>query len=135
MYTMQLEWKRPVLSGDGSMDSPYVYGDIYPICLDSVDAFMRDNAGDDYCGLSANSKLEIHFTSEPSQEIKDLVATYHASLTPDSPEALAYCSQEAKQAKIEELRQGMLAKSWDQMSLAERKIMLNQTPSKAELGL
>jgi hypothetical protein len=42
---------------------------------------MKANAGESYCGMSANSKVELHFTDEPSEEIKASVLAKWESLT------------------------------------------------------
>ena len=135
MFTLSFDWKKEVISGDGTEESPYVYGDSYNVCLDTIAAYMRENAGEHFCGISANAKIEFHFSQEPSQSIKDLVVTYWNLITSESEEAANYCSHETKQEAIDTLKAGLASKTWDEMSVAERKIVLNQTPTKAELGL
>jgi hypothetical protein len=92
-YTMELEWKKEILSGAGTEESPYVYGDEFPVCMETMEAWFRANAGADYCGNSSDATLKLHFLEEPSQEIKDAIQAKWDSLTPESAEASAYTPQ------------------------------------------
>jgi hypothetical protein len=98
-YTMDLEWKKEILSGEGTEESPYVYGDEFSVCMETMEAWFKANAGADYCGNSADSKLHLHFLEEPSQAIKDAIQAKWDSLTPASPEAASYKPQAQRQAE------------------------------------
>lgn len=103
--------------------------------LDLVHNWLKSNAGPLYTGCSGNSFFEVHFSTEPDQSVVDAVNTYWNELAADGTEAKQYVSKEIVAAKTQELKDGLLAKNWDQMSLAERKLMVGQTPSHVELGL
>lgn len=89
-YCISLDWKKHILSGAGTLESPYVYGDVIPLDMNSVEAWMRANAGPDYCGNQAHGKLELWFVNEPAQEFKDAIKAHWDSLDEHSAEASAY---------------------------------------------
>lgn len=85
-YKMELGWKE------------------FNLCLASVEAWMKANAGPDYCGNQAHRHLELWFLEEPSQEIKDAIQAHWDSLDEHSDEAVAYksayeCKAEASAKK------------------------------------
>ena len=84
-HTIEIDWKE------------------HKIDLQALDEWMRENAGEHYCGNSADSKLRLHFLEEPSEEVKLLVQMMMEEL--DDPEhemCKSYVSQaervEAKKA-------------------------------------
>jgi hypothetical protein len=79
-YSMKLEWKE------------------FNLDMNSVEAWMENNAGEHYCGNSAGSALELHFEEEPSQAEKDAIAAYWAALEEESDEALVYQSKAERDA-------------------------------------
>lgn len=115
MYSIKLEWKS------------------FNLCLESVEAWMKLNCGENYVGNSADYALTLWFKEEP--ENKDDILAYWELLDEESDEAKAYVPAASIQAKIEELKEGLLSKSWDEMSVAERKLMMGKSPSREELGL
>ena len=76
MYSIDLQWL------DFSVD------------LRTVEAWMRANAGADYCGNSADNDLTLWFNNEPSDDIKAAIQAYWSGLTNASPEATNYQTAE-----------------------------------------
>lgn len=82
-HTLELEWKE------------------FNVSLDAVNSWMQANAGEEYCGLSGNDKLQIHFENEPSAEEKEAIADYWEALDEESDEAVSYQSAEQIKAAVE----------------------------------
>lgn len=78
MEQIQLEWKQ------------------FSLDLNSVETWMKSNVGEGYRGNSADYCLHLWFEEEPSQEVKDAVASYWEGLTSESNEAAVYKSQEER---------------------------------------
>lgn len=98
----------------------------FPVELGKLHSWLKSNAGQSYVGMSAASAIEIHFSSEPTQNIKDTVQAYWDSLTQSEEAAkIAYYqkSLRAKKAAIGNLP----FMSWNEMSYVERKLLMNQT--------
>jgi hypothetical protein len=91
-YSMELQWKE------------------FSICLETMEAWLRANAGEHYCGNQAGAKLEVWFTEEPSQEIKDAIQEKWDGIESDSPEAEAYTSLEDRLADREAKKASGIAK-------------------------
>lgn len=119
MFSIRLEWKE------------------FNISLPDVNAWVKANANNEeyYTGLSADSGLTFWYSEEPNQDTKDALDTYWTSLDEESDEAMSYVSSSSIEEVVVELKDGIPNKSWDQMSQAERKIVLGQLPTNAELGL
>lgn len=93
-YMMALDWKKKILSGSGTKKDPYVYSEeCLPLDLETVEAWMKANAGADYCGNQAHAKLELWFVNEPSQAIKDAIQAHWDSIDENADEAKNYKSQ------------------------------------------
>lgn len=82
MYTIELNWKE------------------FNVDLDSISEMVK-NLDENYCGASAHSVLQLHFTAEPSQEVKDEIESHWESLDEESDEAVAYKSAEDRKAEKE----------------------------------
>lgn len=96
-YDINLDWRKPVLSGSGTKDDPYVYGDVIPMNLDAVMTWVKANSSD-CCGSSANQRLQIHFTVEASRDAaQSAIEAYWNALDSSSSEATSY--QTAAQIK------------------------------------
>lgn len=118
MYSLELEWKEINLN------------------MEAVETHFRANAGIYYVGNSAGENLILHFSQEPDQSVKDAVQEYYDELDENSPESISYVSQSDIGSAIQVLRDGIdPSKSWDQLSVVERKLILNQSLSKKDLGL
>lgn len=117
MYSIKLNWKE------------------FNVDLNLVESWFRANAGEAYSGNSADSVLTLWFTAEPVQETQDAINSYWDSITAESEEATSYLPQAEITAAIEAAKTALLSKSWDEMSLPERKLVLGQIPTREELGL
>ncbi len=117
MYCYKLTWKE------------------YNLDLPAVNAWMQSNAGEFYTGMSADYTLNLWFSEEPAAEMLITLQTYWDELTSESTEAVNYLPYETLVAAREALREGLAAKTWDEMSVAERKLVLGQAVTREELGL
>lgn len=116
-YSIELEWKE------------------HNVNLDAVHSWMQENAGEQYCGMSSHSKLVVHFKEKPSSEEEQACRDYWEGLDEESEEAGSYASAEDIKAASDAMRAGLVSKTWDQMSAAERKMVLGLPVSRQELGV
>lgn len=107
----------------------------FSLSLDKVKTELESLAGPQFCGLQAHAHLEIWFKEEPTQEEKELVDAYWEGLTDSSAEAAGYYSQQQYQDAIQAAKLDALTKSFDQLSVAQKKLLMGLTPSAEELGL
>ena len=103
MITIQYDWKP------------------YRVYLQDLHAWLQTNSAG-YCGMSANSKLELHFTEAPDEAA---IAAKWEELTEES-EAAKWAHSEALAAAEAKAREDVLTMSWDEMSPAQRKIAMNR---------
>ena len=106
----------------------------FPVNLASVETWVKANTTD-YVGNSSDTDLTLHFTSEPDEAAKAAVLAYWEALTAESPAAVDYMPQATISAAIEAARLDAVAKPWDSLSVAQRKLVMGLTPSYEELGL
>lgn len=59
-----------------------------------VHAWLLANAGPHYCGASANSMVQAHFTDEPGDSVRSAIAAYWSGLNESSDEATSYKTKE-----------------------------------------
>jgi len=104
----------------------------FPVNLAAVETWVKANTTD-YIGNSSDTDLTLHFSSEPDEAAKAAVRAYWEALTAESPAAVAYTPQATISAAIEAARLDAIAKPWDALSIAQRKLVLGLTPSMAEL--
>lgn len=113
-HTMELSWKE------------------HSIDLVALESWLKEHAGEHYCGNSADSKLKLHFLEEPSEEIKEAILDKYAELDDEDHEMVkSYKSAEQLKAlaasraeAIKQKKLGMLEKSWANMDAVERKLYL-----------
>lgn len=74
MFNIELSWKE------------------FNVDLQSVKEWIDANLDATCVGISANTKMEIHFESEPSQADKDALQVYWNGIASDSDEAEEYKS-------------------------------------------
>lgn len=79
-FSKELEWK------DHTID------------LEAFEAWAKANCGEEYCGNSADSKLRLHFSEEPSQEIKDAIDDKWEELDDEEHEMCASYKSRAERA-------------------------------------
>jgi hypothetical protein len=140
MYSIKLDWKKIILSGTGTEQDPYVYGDDYSVSMEDVEAWMKANVGTYYVGNQSASKLELWFSQEPDQADKDAIQAYWDGITEVSSEATNYVAQSAIDSAIDSAKASLQTKienadSYDTFTAAEKKLAAGLTPTKAELGL
>jgi len=107
----------------------------FNVCLDNVSNYVANICEDIYKGCSADTELTLWFSEAPNQEDTDVILEYWDNITEVSSEAENYISSSAIADAIAAQKTAMLSLSWDAMSVAQRKIMLGQTPTRVELGL
>ena len=100
-----------------------------------VDKWCKANLGSSYMGSSGDRMLSLHFSEQPSDELATKVKNYWEGVHPSISSESHYVSKNDISARIQALTAGLLSKSWDQMSVAERKLVIGQIPTQEELGL
>lgn len=115
MYSVKLEWKEFSVS-------------LLPIETYFIATYPN------YRGNSADTALTLWFSEEPTDEDKTAIQAYWDGILVDSTEATSYVSSQQVTDRIAELKTGLLAKAWDAMTTAERKIIVGAAVSNAELG-
>ena len=81
----------------------------FSVDINVIDSWAISNCGPNYCCPQAHKVLELWFTEEPSQEIKDAVQTYWDSLTEESDEALSYKSRVDREAEAKITKDTLVA--------------------------
>jgi len=77
------------------------------------------------CGLAGYpDRFEVIFEEMVSEESIDAIKTYWDSIDNESEEATTYASQDAVNAAIIAAKEDAVTKSWDQLSPAQRKMMM-----------
>jgi hypothetical protein len=104
----------------------------YRVNLKDLHSWMISNAGATYCGMSANSSLQIHFTEEPSEEIKTAIDGRWDGLTTEG-ETAKFSHDAALDAAVSDAMTAVLTLEWDAMIPAERKIAMNRALDTADL--
>jgi len=117
MYSISFEWKN------------------FSVNLTTLDAWLRANAGPHYAGNSADIKLTLWFTEDPGPAVVTACEQYWDAIDVNSTEATTYVSSQAVKDAVAGLKVDLHTKTWAAMSTAERKIVIGQTPTNAELGL
>ena len=92
MFTLDLNWKT------------------FNVSLPKIRAWVDANLEASCLGISANSKLQIHFEQEPTELDKNALQSYWNSLDEESEEATSYMSlEEQTQAKKDSAKAKLLA--------------------------
>lgn len=119
MYNIVLNWKE------------------FNVSLPNLHAHLKAEYPELNPQISADSKLTIHLSQQPSAEIENEITAHW-----DSLDGSDYKSQEQLNAEATELAEAiadakvaMLSKTWDQLSAVEKKIAMNMEVSRAEMGL
>lgn len=97
----------------------------FKIHLPTLHSWMRSNAPG-YIGASANSELVLHFSKEPTEQVKGRIQMYMDAMTEEGE-----AQNKAWDDKREEARKIALSAiptmSWDSMIPAERKMVMQQS--------
>lgn len=115
---MRLEWKE------------------FNVSLENLEAHMRANFPQ-YVGNQAAQALELYFNEEPSEQEKEDIQAHWESLDGSdylSAQDLAAQAEELKQAIID-MKSTLVSKTWDQMTVTERKVAMNMEVTRSEIGL
>jgi len=72
----------------------------FKVDMNLVHAWLAKNAGDKYCGCSANSQFQVHFTDEPGQDVRSAVVSYWNKINKKSAEYKNYQSAEDRRADV-----------------------------------
>lgn len=67
----------------------------FKLDTDTVDAWMRVNAGSNYLGASIDYDMSLHFSADPGLDIAAAIQAYWSGLSNSSPEAINYKSPDA----------------------------------------
>jgi hypothetical protein len=106
----------------------------FNVSLKSVETWMRANVSY-YQGNSADLQFNLWFSEEPDEATKQYIQDYWNDLTEESTEATSYVSASSIVAAVQAAREDMVAKSWDQLSTAQKKLLAGLTPTREDLGL
>jgi hypothetical protein len=82
-FCMELDWKS------------------FNVDMNSVEAWMKANAGDQYAGNCAGAKLQLWFLEEPAQDVKDAINAHWDALDESSDEAKNYKDEATRKAEAE----------------------------------
>ena len=105
----------------------------FSVDLEAVDAkFKADYAGNYVCN-QAHAVLELYFSGEITEQMISDIEAYWDGLTAQSASAVSYRSQAAVKEALDDVKAGLVSKTWDAMSVLERKMVTNQSVTKAEL--
>ena len=115
MQKLELQWKE------------------FNVDLEALDAKLKVDHPSSYKGNQASSCLELWFDELPDQAAKDAIQAFWDALTAESAEAVSYRSQAQIKAALEALKADIPSKTWNQLSAPQRKVVVGQSVSKAEL--
>lgn len=82
----------------------------FKLDMQSIESWMRSNAGPHYLGNAAHAELRLLFSEDPSSDVKRLINEYWAELSSESDEAKAYKSLEDRKAEVAAAKASALAK-------------------------
>jgi len=103
------------------------------IDLQAAEIYVKANFS--HCvGNSADTALTFWFTQPLSTGEEQNLRSYWAALDAASNETQSYVAGADLEAAHTALKSGLAAKTWDSMSVAERKIILGQSLTREELG-
>jgi hypothetical protein len=108
---------------------------IYPwksfqINLNALAQYMHSHSN--YHGMSADSKLTLHFSEEPTQQTKDYIQMHFDAMTEENQTEL-YIADAARALAKSRAEANLANQSWDAMIPAERKIILRQELNTSDL--
>jgi len=113
MFTINLSWKS------------------FNVSLPEMAQWLSANAGESFCGSSANVTFQVHFTSEPTQEIKDAIDA-HWEAVDESAEVAKELLAAHKELAVHAARNAMLTSDMASWIPAERKLIMNMELTDAD---
>lgn len=109
----------------------------FPVDIASLDAQVKSIAGSKYKGLVSSGVLSLNFSEDPTQEELNSIGAYWSGLTEAGEAAkLTLASRKIGQDLVSHLNSKKTAcasKTWDQMSVAERKLVMGASMTEAEI--
>lgn len=72
----------------------------FNIDINTVETWMKINAGSNYIGNSADLDLTLWFNQDPGDSIKNTIQSYWSSLTTSSIETINYQSYSKRKATL-----------------------------------
>jgi len=114
LKTLELEWKE------------------FNVSLDELETWARANLPS-YVGCSADRNLRLHFSADEAEEQEAAQAMWDAIEDEEHEWAAAYVSKDDREALIAAKKADAISKSWDQLDAAQRKLLVGQSPTLAEL--
>ena len=108
----------------------------FSLDLETVEKWMHSNAGDYYVGNQATKDgLELYFSQEPGDSVREAIQDYWRGIKKTHAVAKNYVDQDEIKEAIETAKADMVTKTWDQMSVAQRKLAVGQTPTREDLDI
>jgi len=114
MYNIELQWKE------------------FSVDLELLNDWIKTQT-DKCIGISANSKLELHFSEEPEQSVKDAIANKWNEMNEDAPEVVNYRSNDQVKAIINAAKEAMTTSAMTKWTAAERKLFMGMQLSKEDI--
>lgn len=110
----------------------------FNISIPEVRAWIGANLPDFEPSFSANSRgliVKLYGEDYPSEADKDSLRNWWESLTETDDAATKYYSMADFKAAVAAARQSAVGKLWDDMTIAEQKVIAGVDPTPEELGL
>ena len=100
----------------------------FRVYLPDFHAWLAENAGSGYLGLSEDVNLRIHFEEQPGYEIEGAIDAMWDSLTEEEEEA-RWAHFDDLNAAEADAREAILTADWGDMIPAERKLAMSRALS------
>lgn len=114
MYSIVKEWKS------------------FRVNLPDLEDWLKDVGGENYKGNSADAVFTMWFTEQPGYEAEGVIEDYWESLTEEG-EYDKWALYTFRNAAVEDARVGLLTAAFDDLIVAERKLLLNMSLTSADL--
>lgn len=118
MHSMKLQWKE------------------FNVSLENFEAHMRANFPA-YLGNQAAQELTLYFDQELTEQEEGSIQAHWDLLDGSdylSAQTLAAQAEQLKQA-VADMKSALVSKTWDQMTVTERKVVMNMDVTRAEMDL
>jgi len=104
----------------------------YRVHLPTLHAWVKENVGENYKGMSADSVLTLWFEEQPGYEVEGAIAAQWEGLTEEG-EAAKFKLDADHAAAAAAAKEALLTADFDTLIPAERKIWMNSPMSAADL--
>jgi len=105
----------------------------FNINIDAILVEAKALAPNKILGISADTNMRLHCEDSITEAEVAAIEAYLNGIDDESDEATKYRSQEQVKAAIETLKAGIPSKTWTQLTALERRIILGQMPTAAEM--